>query len=480
MDDFQQYPPGLLSALGINPEDLLRQQRRGGLLSAGLQGLVSSGYSPVRQTTGQIIGQMGLAGVQGMQQAGESAIERALKGLQTQKMTLDLETARRQQAALQRLRQTQTGNVEQALAGGGGPTVQNAERLAATAPAGRLSREQLIEFASNPDLPTEERNVLLKVAEQLKTPEVSLPANAALYAQTMGYGTDPRKFTQAQARDVQAFIERPTIDQQVSLARLGYETGINLPGVRTVPSVAQVPGQAPAQAPAQAPVQPSAQPSVAANVNPVAGLSPKASQEIRAKMIEARPAVLSSANYTLTQIKDTFDTADKLLNDPEALKAISGFTGPLTALVPGTKAYDAAALINNLQSRNFVSEIQTMRQNSPTGGAVGNVAVAEMQGLSNIPASLQIGQSEKQLRDQLEQLKRRSNAAINSIIDSYKRDYGSTDGLEKITERAVVETKPVVTPPQGAIDLLKRNPRLAKEFDDKYGEGMSAKYLKVK
>ena len=86
MDDFQQYPPGLLSALGINPEDLLRQQRRGGLLSAGLQGLVSSGYSPVRQTTGQIIGQMGLAGVQGMQQAGESAIDRALKGLQVQQI----------------------------------------------------------------------------------------------------------------------------------------------------------------------------------------------------------------------------------------------------------------------------------------------------------------------------------------------------------------------------------------------------------
>jgi hypothetical protein len=476
MDGLLNQNPVLLSALGINPEDLRRQQQQAGLLSAGLQLLAGSGYSPIRQSTGQLLGQAGMAGVQGMQQAGESAIDRALKGMQVQKMTLDLETARRQQAALQRLRETQTGNVQQALAGGGGPTIQNAERLATTAPAGGITRDQLIDFARNPDLPTEERNILLKVAEQLKTPEVSLPANAALYAQTMGYGTDPRKFSPAQARDVQSFIERPTIDQQVSLARLGFETGINLPATRGVQPTAQISGQAPAQTPGQAPVQPS----VAANVNPVAGLSPKASQEIRAKMIEARPAVLSSANYTLTQIKDTFDTADKLLNDPEALKAISGFTGPISALVPGTKAYDAAALINNLQSRNFVSEIQTMRQNSPTGGAVGNVAVAEMQGLSNIPASLQIGQSEKQLRDQLEQLKRRSNAAITSIIDSYKRDYGSTDGLEKIGERAVVETKPVITPPQGAVDLLKRNPRLAKEFDDKYGEGMSAKYLKVK
>ena len=84
MDDFQQYPPGLLSALGINPEDLRRQQQQAGLLSAGLQLLAGSGYSPVRQTTGQLLGQAGMAGVQGMQQAGDTAIDRALRGMQVQ------------------------------------------------------------------------------------------------------------------------------------------------------------------------------------------------------------------------------------------------------------------------------------------------------------------------------------------------------------------------------------------------------------
>ena len=82
MDDFQQYPPGLLSALGINPEDLRRQQQQAGLLSAGLQLLAGSGYSPVRQTTGQLLGQAGLAGVQGMQQVGQTALENAIKGVQ--------------------------------------------------------------------------------------------------------------------------------------------------------------------------------------------------------------------------------------------------------------------------------------------------------------------------------------------------------------------------------------------------------------
>jgi len=55
-----------------------------GLLSAGLQMLAASGPSPVRQSLGQIVAQGGAAGLQGMQQAQESAIDRALKNMQAQ------------------------------------------------------------------------------------------------------------------------------------------------------------------------------------------------------------------------------------------------------------------------------------------------------------------------------------------------------------------------------------------------------------
>lgn len=82
MDDFSAFPPGLLQTLGINQEDLRRQQQTQGLLSAGLQLLAGSGYSPVRRTTGELLGQGVAAGMQGYQQAGESAIDRALKGMQ--------------------------------------------------------------------------------------------------------------------------------------------------------------------------------------------------------------------------------------------------------------------------------------------------------------------------------------------------------------------------------------------------------------
>lgn len=93
MDETLGYPPGLLTMLGLDPERLRRQQQTSGLLSAGLQALAASGPSRMPTSAGQIIGQAGLAGLQGYQQAGESAINRAIQGLQVS------DVIRRQQEA---------------------------------------------------------------------------------------------------------------------------------------------------------------------------------------------------------------------------------------------------------------------------------------------------------------------------------------------------------------------------------------------
>lgn len=87
MDEFMNnYPPGLLDMLGIDREKMRQQQQTQGLLAAGLQLLSGSGYSPVRRTLGELAGQAGAAGLGAYQQAGESAIDRALKGIQVQSM----------------------------------------------------------------------------------------------------------------------------------------------------------------------------------------------------------------------------------------------------------------------------------------------------------------------------------------------------------------------------------------------------------
>jgi hypothetical protein len=154
MDDFlnQQYPAGLLSTLGINPEDLRRQQQQAGLLSAGLQLLAGSGYSPVRQTTGQLLGQAGMAGVQGMQQAGESAIERALRGMQVSEFSRRQQEADRLRQAResygQRMRDISAGVVtpSMALSGGGGPTQAAAAQIGQPINAAQEQQRAAMEF----------------------------------------------------------------------------------------------------------------------------------------------------------------------------------------------------------------------------------------------------------------------------------------------------------------------------------------------
>jgi hypothetical protein len=107
MDETLGYPPGLLTMLGIDPEKLRRQQQTGGLLSAGLQALAASGPSRMPTSAGQIIGQAGLAGLQGYQQSGESAINRAIQGLQVSELVRKQQEAQNIRALAPQLYKTE-------------------------------------------------------------------------------------------------------------------------------------------------------------------------------------------------------------------------------------------------------------------------------------------------------------------------------------------------------------------------------------
>lgn len=169
------YPEGLLGALGINPEDLRRQSMTQGLLSAGLQMLAASGPSPVRQSLGQIVAQGGLAGMQGMQQAEESAIDRALKNLQLQSTLAQQrqaqEAAQRQSQAVAGLRaatQPVTAQTALSMPGRVGPTP---ERQAMVGQTPQMTRDQALQLALNPDLPKDMRESLFKYVETTAPPK---------------------------------------------------------------------------------------------------------------------------------------------------------------------------------------------------------------------------------------------------------------------------------------------------------------------
>jgi hypothetical protein len=413
--------------------------------------------------------------LQSYQQAGESAIDRALRNIQIQGLQEDLTQKRQQREALQEYF-APGANVSQALAAGKGPTPAAAQMLNQTRTGGGRSPELLRRIASDPRLPIAERQLAIKELEVTGPKPLQLDQAATLYAINQGY--DIQNLTRDQAADILAKTKELTPDQLIALGRFQRETGLNIPGLTLGGRTTA--GERPA---AQPTVQPTAQPAAETTpkfnptVQSAPGLTLQQRQELASKLEEARPKVISGASSMLNMLDDKRNTALQLLNNKSALDAISGTLGKI-AVESGvsTVARDANLLLQNVKSRNFVLGIQEMRNNSPTGGAVGNVAIPEMESISNIEAAMVPGQSRKQLEAQLQQVVKASDRAKQSLINSIRRDYGN---IEIPTAPSVVSTRPPGAKPipQGAIDKLRADPSLRKDFDDYYGAGSADSIL---
>lgn len=90
----------------------------------------------------------------------------------------------------------------------------------------------------------------------------------------------------------------------------------------------------------------------------------------------------------------------------------TGFIGSLLSNAPGTEAHSLANRIENIESAISLENLNQMRQNSPTGGALGNVSNSQMRLLSQAFGSLRQTQSGPEL---LYNLARMENI-LNDIV----------------------------------------------------------------
>jgi hypothetical protein len=147
----------------------------------------------------------------------------------------------------------------------------------------------------------------------------------------------------------------------------------------------------------------------------------------------------------------------------EALKNVgffsTGVTGAVLGQIPGTDAYDLDRTIDTIKANIGFNELQAMREMSPTGGALGQVAVQELNMLQSVISSLDKGQSQEQLRKSLE--------AVRAHYQNWK----------DAVSRAQAETANFPQPPLDAIRRLKMNPKEAAQFDEIFGPGAAARVL---
>ena len=95
----------------------------------------------------------------------------------------------------------------------------------------------------------------------------------------------------------------------------------------------------------------------------------------------------------------------------EALNMISpyttGFLGTVAGFIPGTPAKDLQKAIETIKANIGFSELQAMREASKTGGALGQVAVQELNALQSTLGSLDTTQSPEALYKNLQDIRGR-------------------------------------------------------------------------
>ena len=113
----------------------------------------------------------------------------------------------------------------------------------------------------------------------------------------------------------------------------------------------------------------------------------------KAEMAEAAKRV--SINHAKTVITDV-DNALDLVGG-----ATTGLIGSAASMVPGTPAFNLNNRVATIKANLGFDRLQQMRDNSPTGGALGQVAVQELEALQRSVASLEIGQGQEELTKNL-------------------------------------------------------------------------------
>lgn len=117
----------------------------------------------------------------------------------------------------------------------------------------------------------------------------------------------------------------------------------------------------------------------------------------------------------------------------------TGFMGKLGSFVPGSPAFDLQESLKPIIANLGFDKLQDMRDNSPTGGALGQVSERELDLLISAVASLNTAQSEEQFRENLQTVKEHYANYLSAYAAAYQEDYGKPLFPEQAAQNSELE-----------------------------------------
>ncbi len=115
------------------------------------------------------------------------------------------------------------------------------------------------------------------------------------------------------------------------------------------------------------------------------------------------PKDIARAEQAQTSQANVVDLIDEAISQADFWT--TGYTGSKLAKVEGTNAYDLAQTVKTIKSNLGFDRLQQMREASKTGGALGQVAIQELEALQNSLRSLDTAQSKGQVIKNLQAVK---------------------------------------------------------------------------
>jgi hypothetical protein len=162
------------------------------------------------------------------------------------------------------------------------------------------------------------------------------------------------------------------------------------------------------------------------------------------------------------QQSNIISTIDNIMNTiGTAEKQISGFTagtlGSPLSLIPGTPARDLASNLETIKANLGFDRLQQMRDASPTGGALGQVAIQELVALQSTVASLDIAQSPSQLERNLKKIKGHYEKWRDAVRKAQEQNQTTIGDLQP--SQPAQATQPAQTAPAAAPQAQPQQPR---------------------
>lgn len=196
----------------------------------------------------------------------------------------------------------------------------------------------------------------------------------------------------------------------------------------------------------------------------------RANREQKLSLVDAQHQLkLSHALGALETMESNTKHVDDLINDAIALTDnFSAGIGKNLAFLP-VKARTLKGKLDSIRSNIGFDALSTMRQNSPTGGALGAVSDTENKLLQSTIEALDQGLSPDQLKKNLESVRQQRKLSLNKLSDTYYRD------LDILSKRPITAADATNAQTPAANQAPPSGPEVGKIYPD--ANGNKARFL---